>query len=181
MISISDNTAADALLHIVGREEIETITPKSRPLLTTQEMFKLKAAQHTDQLEAYRQGDEAAKRDVLEALASEPQPRFEEISTSPILDIEWFFTPYELCELMAQVQDLPLMTVTPGPASSQPERWSRIAFKGGSELGVLNLTSWLETPNGDSYCVTMTQNNHDGPIDEVQFVALYRSLVAVLE
>jgi hypothetical protein len=82
---------------------------------------------------------------------------------------------------MAQVEDLPLMSVSKGPGYTQPDRWSHVAFKGGSEMGVLNLTTWLETPAGDSFCVTMTQNLPDGPVDEEQVVSLYRSLVASLE
>jgi beta-lactamase class A len=179
MISISDNTAADALLQIVGREEVETLTPNSRPLLTTQELFKLKSPENADLLEEYRASDEAGKRAILDTLATLPPPQAP--STTPILDVEWFFTAYELCDLIAQVEDLPLMSVTPGPASSQPDRWSHIAFKGGSELGVLNLTTWLETEAGDTYCVTMTQNNPEAAIDENEFISRYRTLVAILE
>ena len=179
MISISDNTAADALLHIVGREAVEAISPNSIPVLTTQELFKLKADGNEDLLAAYRAGDVTEKRAILETLATQPPPQV--VQNTPILDVEWFYTSHELCDLMAQVQDLPLMSVQPGPASTQPERWSHIAFKGGSELGVLNLTTWLENAAGDTYCVVMTQNNPDGPVDEAQFVSLYRSLVAVLE
>lgn len=181
MISISDNTATDALIQIVGREEIEAITPRNRPLLTTQELFKLKAVPNADLLERYRNGDEAEKRQVIEELATVPLPTIQEMSTAPLPDVEWFFTPNELCELMAQVEDLPLMTVEPGPGVAQPEQWAHVAFKGGSELGVFNLTTWLETAEGTSYCVTMTQNNAEAPANEAEFISLYRSLVMALE
>lgn len=181
MISISDNTAADALLHIVGREEVEAISPRNVPFLTTQELFKLKAAPNAGLLEAYRSGDAAAKREVLEELAAVPEPQAQEISPMPILDVEWFFTAYELCDLMAEVEELELMTVQPGPAGAQTERWSRIAFKGGSELGVLHFTTWLETEAGDSYCVTATQNLAAGPVDQAQLETLYLSLITVIE
>jgi hypothetical protein len=82
---------------------------------------------------------------------------------------------------MTQVVDLPLMTVSPGPAANQPDRWAHIAFKGGSELGILNLTTWLESAEGDSYCVAITQNNANAAIDEERVSTLYRSLVSVLE
>ena len=64
MISISDNTATDALINIVGREAIEAKTERNRPFLTTQEAFKLKNPQNKAFLERYLAGDEAAKRTV---------------------------------------------------------------------------------------------------------------------
>lgn len=181
MISISDNTAADALLRILGREQIETITPNSRPLLTTKELFTLKATPNATLLAAYQAGDEADKRAVLKALADLPLPEASEISTTPIVDVEWFFTAQELCALMGQVQDIDLTTVEPGPATSNFVRWPRVAYKGGSELGVLNLTTWLQSAAGDSYCVVLTQNRTDAAIDEAQTATLYRTLVNVLE
>jgi hypothetical protein len=43
MISVSDNTAADALLSIAGRENVEKFAPRNRPFLSTREAFILKA------------------------------------------------------------------------------------------------------------------------------------------
>jgi beta-lactamase class A len=181
MISISDNTATDALIDIVGREEIEELTPHNRPLLTVRELFMLKTSSNAELLERYRNGNEAEKRQVLEELATLPLPPLEEVSQEPILDVEWMFTASELCDLITMVEDLDLTTVSPGPAGVQQDRWSRISFKGGSELGVLNLTTWLETEDGATYCVTMTQNNPDGPIGEDAFVSLYLTLISLLE
>lgn len=95
-------------------------------------------------------------------------------------DVEWFYTAHELCDLMAQVEDLDLMTVEPGPSVSQPEQWARVAYKGGSEAGVLNLTTWIESQEEVNYCVTMTENNANAPVDDAQFLSAYRALVATL-
>jgi hypothetical protein len=181
MISISDNTATDALIDIVGRDEIEAVDPRNRPFLKTQELFKLKSTPNAELLEQYRNGDETDKRQVVEALADLPLPTAQEMPTVPVLDVEWFFTAYELCDWMAQVQDLDLMTVEPGPAATQANHWARIAFKGGSELGVLNLTTWLEAEDGTSYCVTMTQNNADAPVNEAEVTTLYQALLSMLQ
>ena len=51
MISISDNTAADTLLHLAGREQVEMLLPKvgmknpqaNVPFLSTRELFQLKS------------------------------------------------------------------------------------------------------------------------------------------
>ena len=42
MISVSDSTATDALIALLGRESIENYTALNRPLLTTREVSTLK-------------------------------------------------------------------------------------------------------------------------------------------
>jgi beta-lactamase class A len=62
MISISDNTATDHLIGILGREAIEAVLPQmgndfvsdNRPFLTTGEMFKLKWALPPSETKAAR-------------------------------------------------------------------------------------------------------------------------------
>ncbi|HXF64155.1 MAG TPA: serine hydrolase [Caldilineaceae bacterium] len=180
MISISDNTAADALLHILGRETVEAYAERNRPFLTTQELFKLKASENAPLLARYRNGNLAAQRQVLRELAAIPLSSVQGVSSRPILDVEWFFTAHELCDLMAQVEELELMTVEPGPGVADPAAWARVAYKGGSELGVLNLTTWLETEGGIEYCVVATLNRADAAIDQNEFFGLYRALVQTL-
>ena len=181
MISVSDNTATDALVHVVGREAVEAKAARNRPFLTTQELFKLKDPQNSDVLERYTSGDEAAKREVLTELADRPPPNVEAFTGDPVaLEVEWFFTPAELCALMEEVQALPLMSVNSGGLAN-PADWQRIAFKGGSEPGVLNLTMWLNGDDGATYCVTVTQNDPDAPVDETGLFALYGGLIGALE
>ena len=180
MISVSDNTATDALIHIVGRERVEAKAERNRPFLTTQELFKLKDPRNSDLLERYLAGDEAAKREILTELADRPPPDVEAFTGEPVaLEAEWFFTPAELCALLGEVQALPLMSVNPGLAN--PADWARVAFKGGSEAGVLNLTTWLTAGGSATYCVVVTQNDPNAPVNEEGFFALYRGLIGALE
>ena len=180
MISVSDNTATDALIRVVGLEAVEAKTERNRPFLTTQEVFKLKDPKNSALLGRYLSGDETAKRAVLTQLADLPLPDVGVFAGAPVsLEVEWFFTPRELCALLAQVQALPLMSVGSGPVN--PADWRRIAYKGGSEPGVLSLTAWLSGKDGASYCVTVTQNNPNAPLDETALAALYGGLVAALE
>ena len=180
MISLSDNTATDALIHVVGREAVEAKTERNRPFLTTQELSKLKDPENSALLEQYLAGDEAAKRAVLTELADLPLPNTAVFVGAPLaLEVEWFFTPAELCTLMGEVQALPLMSVNSGGLAN-PADWGRIAFKGGSEAGVLNLTTWLTGKDGASYCVTVTQNDPDAPVEEELFT-LYSGLIGALE
>lgn len=179
MISISDNTATDALIAIVGREAVEKLAPRNRPFLTTREAFVLKNPQNREWLQRYRTnpGDRAA---LLPQLANLPLPDVGVFTGGPVaIDVEWFFTTRELCKLMSTVQALPLMSLNPGLAN--PADWQRVAYKGGSEPGVLNLTTWLTGKNGQQYCVSATWNNPQAALNENQFFLLYTSLLNTLK
>lgn len=179
MISISDNTATDALINIVGRAEVEKLTPRNRPFLTTREAFVLKNPQNREWLERYR-ANPAERAALLPQLARLPLPDVSVFAGGPVaVDVEWFFSTRELCALMGRVQALPLMSLNPGLAN--PADWQRVAYKGGSEPGVLNLTTWLTAKDGRQYCVSATWNNPQARLDENQFFLLYTSLLNSLK
>jgi beta-lactamase class A len=180
MISESDNTATDHLIQFVGRENIEATTPQNQPFLMTREIFQLKAKGNKALLERYRKGNLAQKRIILAELAKLPLPNvaeFEGVQPNA-LDVEWFFTPAQLCDRIDRVFNLPLMGINPGIA--QPQDWQKVAFKGGSEPGVLNLTTGLQAKNGQRYCVVATWNS-DRPVDEAKFAGLYAGLIDFLK
>jgi beta-lactamase class A len=180
MISESDNTATDHLIHLVGRENIEAIAPQNKPLLMTREFFQFQAKANQSLLERYRKGNLQEKRSILTELAKQPLAKAREFEeTQPnALDLECFFTPAQLCQLMERVSDLPLMSINPGAAS--PQDWQKITFKGGSGPGVLNLTTGVQAKNGRHYCVVATWNR-EGPVDEVKFMSLYGGLLVYLK
>ena len=72
MISISDNTATDILLGLVGRENVERMMgrigiaapERNRPFLATREIFALKTAPEAEQ-RAFIEADEAGRRRLL--------------------------------------------------------------------------------------------------------------------
>ncbi|MGQ4647321.1 serine hydrolase [Lyngbya aestuarii] len=179
MISLSDNTATDALIYILGREQVENFSTRNRPFLTTREAFALKNPQNQELLSRYQRSDIAKRRQILQQLKEAPLPNVELFNGEPLaLDVEWFFSMRELCSLMAKVAPLPLMSINPGLAN--PEDWQRVAFKGGSEPGVYNLTTWLEAKDGKTYCVAATQNSNQ-PINEASFVTLYSATLEGLK
>jgi beta-lactamase class A len=179
MISESDNTATDHLIQLVGREQIEAIAPHNRPFLMTREIFQLKAKRNQAILARYRAGNLAQKRSILQSLAQQPLPAVSEFEGAQpnALDVEWLFQPGELCALIDRVRKLPLMSINPGIASAKD--WQRVVFKGGSEPGVLNLTTGLQAKDGKQYCVVATWNA-DRTLDEGKFFGLYGGLIEVL-
>jgi beta-lactamase class A len=173
MISISDNTAADHLIHHLGRANVESnlsamgmVDPsRTTPFITARDMFVLKATGNADLATAYLAADAAGRRALLDGrVASTP------IAVSDLADwaaprqidtLEWFASTTDLCSAMAKLRDLggtpgmgqvlDALAVNPGlPVDTA--RWPYVGFKGGSEPGVLQLT-WLLRRSDDRWFV----------------------------
>ncbi len=178
MISISDNTATDALIHLLGRASLDRYgSANFRPFLTTADMFRLKSKGNEALLERFRKATPAQRTAMLDDVAKVPLPRAEDYPKGvTALDVEWFFTPVELCAFMAKVHDLPLMGINPGVAKKSD--WDRIAYKGGSEPGVISMTTWV-TKGAKSACVSATWND-DKPVSDTTFSMAYSGVLAFL-
>jgi beta-lactamase class A len=179
MISISDNTAADSLIHIVGRDAIRPYGGSNVPFLTTREMFQIKSKNNVTLRARYRAGNAQQRAAVVSELDTQPLPDIAQVDQDPALsDIEWHFNNRQLCALMQGVADLPLMSVNPGLAS--PSQWKRIAYKGGSDWGVISMTTWLVAKNGDRYCVSASWNDSKAAVAENTFSSIYTTVLATL-
>lgn len=196
MISISDNTAADSLIHLLGKEAVELQLSSAgrrinRPFLTTREFFLLKHPESESLLALYRKLGAAGgtddeiiqrRRTFLEdVVGRSPLPdEFPNWVSPTALDVEFFFSARELCGLIDQVCDLGLMGVNTGGIMDRSE-WAHIAFKGGSEPGVLNLTIWLEAHNGKRFHLVLTANDPDAPLNETKLILLLLRLLETLK
>ena len=178
MISISDNTGADSMLSIVRRDQAEKFAPRNKPFLSTREAFILKAKNNAALLDRYRKADESGRRAMLTEIDAQPLPEAGQFSDAPTAtDIEWFFTPEELCSLVGKAADADAFRINPGLADRA--QWRQVAFKGGSEGGVLNLTTAVTGKNGKHYCVAATWNN-TAALDQSKFFATYGSILNTL-
>ncbi|MFW6287872.1 MAG: serine hydrolase [bacterium] len=178
MISVSDNTATDVLIDYLGRDKIEAVITDESPFLKTREAIILKDPENKDILEKYRQADSEEKYEILSELVEKPLPSANIFDRPRALDIEWYFTAYELKELMNEVEDLDLMGINPGLARSN--NWKRVAYKGGSEPGVFNLASSLKADDGSNYFITASWND-EKVLDEDGFVQLYLKLISMIK
>ena len=201
MIAISDNTAADNLILFNGRKEIEDNLPAlgqadpngNIPFLTTREAFTLKLSSDQTRTEAYIHGDVGERRGILEAIAGEPLPSIQTITSQkqPIAidSLEWFATSAELAEVMTLLaSDRPewssqivrdTLSINPGvPFNLDRFRW--IGFKGGSEVGVFSTTWLTERADGRSFVVSLIVTNPDGVIDENAAAVLGQRLLATI-
>lgn len=178
MISISDNTAADTLAALVGRDAVERQAPaRLRPFLTTREAFALKAPPNAALRARWRRANTGQRRALLTEIDAQPLPDPWNPNAPADLDIEWYFTPRELCALMAKVEDLPLMAINPGIGPLRSG--DRVAYKGGSESGVINLTVAV-TRGAHRICVAATWNDPHHEVDDAKLVIAVQGLVAVL-
>lgn len=176
MISISDNTAADALMALVGREAVSALLPE-QPVLTTAEFFKLKADVNNMRAR-YRAADASGRLSVLAEIASAPLPEASALDSLPSPEIGWPASVRNLCRLIESVADLPVMHVNPG--ATDPANWAQIAYKGGSAFGAFNMTTHLVDESGIRWCVAATWNTSHETLDQEAFTAAYVGLIGSL-
>jgi beta-lactamase class A len=205
MISISDNTAADQLLRILGRDRVEQVMSETGharpslnvPFLSTLEMFKLKGEPTHKAADEFLALDAAGRRTFLENqianVKREDAKPYAGGKPSYIDRIEWFASVTDLCRVMnwlrqqtegpklaAPVRDI--MTINTGAGLNiSRERWSYIGFKGGSEPGVLNLTYLLQSTKGQWYAMALTWNNRQEPVDTGKIVPLIQRALQIIE
>ena len=159
MIQVSDNTATDHLIHLVGREAVEQAVVRSghaqpelnQPLLTTREAFLfLMGGVDDDEVAAYRDAEVDGRRSLLEAWRDRPLPPVEQF---PVVATQtgvagWFASPGDLCSALVVLEELsrwpglePL-----GEVMAAPDHLVEIPdggwawYKGGGVPGVLNGT-----------------------------------------
>lgn len=176
MISQSDNTATDVLLDYVGRDAVETVAPGNTPFLTTREAFVLKSKAGRALLARWRAADAGGRRALLPEIAKAKleDGDFDDV---PTIDVEWMFSARKLCELIAKNKSLDVTRINPGIAAKKD--WDVVAYKGGSEPGVLEYTTWVE--KGDhKHCVVTTWNDAAKEVDGAKLSALHAALLASL-
>ncbi|TGE00526.1 serine hydrolase [Methylobacterium nonmethylotrophicum] len=178
MIAQSDNTATDALIRLVGREAVETLAPRNAPFPTTREAFLLKRADAADLRQVWASGDAAGRRALLAGLADRPLPRADDLAPEATLEVEWLFTARELEALMRETHHLPALAISPGAVPAG--RWRRVAYKGGSETGVLNLTALVTARSGIRHGVVATWNDTRA-LDPERLLAPFRGILRRLD
>lgn len=192
MISESDNTAADRLLRLLGRERVEsrqhavgnTHFVRNTPFLTTREMFALKTPGDSTLLRRYLTGTVAARRDVLAGIDRQPYAELApDFGTGPVAidSVEWFASASDIARTLLWIRDhtatgaaapaRDVLAVNPG-LHWPGDPWKYVAFKGGSEPGVLDLSFLLERNDGQWFVLTATWNNPERAIDEAEFISL---------
>ncbi len=187
MISISDNTAANLLMGLVGRAAVEAATVSSGmadpaldvPFLNTRELFVLKLDYWPKLAQHYLSLAPAAREAYLTNTVDQlPLSSSAAAWTTPrdIGTLEWFASPLDICHVYASLSALakepklgPVSTVlalNSGDLDLAPGQWRSVWFKGGSEPGVLTLNYLASTTTGKTYVVSVMAENTSAAISE---------------
>lgn len=194
MISVSDNSATDILLDTLGREKVEAMQAtvgiadpaRNRPFIGTMEVFKLKGVGGGALGARYLAADEKGRRALLAGeIRSTPGsaigPLFTDGKPVRIGELEWFASPADLVRVMDWLRQhsesgpgaeaRTILSINPGlPALTS--HYAYVAYKGGSEPGVINMTLLLRTKAGAWKVLTAGWNNPDAAVNETQFATL---------
>jgi hypothetical protein len=196
MISRSDNSAADTLLALLGREKVERLLPalgvraadRNRPFLSTREAFALKFGDPA-LLARWKASDATGRRALLPRLSGPiPAPDPGRLAGRPveIAAVEWFASPADLVRTLDWLRRsgdrtaLELLAINPGVSPDLARDFGYVGFKGGSEPGVLTLSFLLKSRQGRWMAVAATWNNDAVPLDEPRFIAPMSRLIGLM-
>ncbi|MET7338180.1 serine hydrolase [Nonomuraea sp. NPDC005650] len=181
MISVSDNTAADLLIHQAGRKNVErtarawgTRDKRDTPLLTTRELFVLKGADYPRHAKRYLSLGTAGKRAYLDKVVAEvPLSRIAGWTAPRALDtLEWYASPAQVCQAFARLSRLPdkhvaeALSIDDAGLALDKAQWPSVWYKGGSEPGVSDLGHLARTADGRSFVVTTLAIDPRTPFDQ---------------
>ena len=196
MISISDNTATDLLIHAVGRDAVEqALTDMGHsdpavnvPLATTRELFWVGWGGGPALRERWAGADEAARRAILHEVPSGNLDVDLEGMGSTVVwpsDVDWFATAQDLCaahvalaERAGTPQGAPvadILSANPG-VEADLGQWPYVAFKGGSSVATMG-GAWYARPDDGEAVVVVLQTAADDVADTVSA----QTLVGVAE
>lgn len=198
MIAISDNTATDLLIDLVGRDAVEAATAEyghqdptaTQPFLTTREVFQLFWQVNQGQREGYLDGDLQARREVLEELADLPLDiAVEDLTAGPVAadQIGWYASPAELCTALVTLRE---RAATPelapvdealghNPIVRLGDAWTSSSAKGGSMPGVLAFAWELERDDGRRFSFSVLLQD-ESAVDQGAAIPLVEGALELL-
>ena len=200
MTSLSDNTATDMLINLVGRPAVQAALTQTQmtdpaldqPFLTTREIFTLKLDQWPALAGRYLAADHAGRRALLASSVDRaPLPAVAAaaawIAPRAVTSLEYFASASDLCRVYASLAALarrpglaPLgqvLSLNDDGLQLDPAQWTTTWFKGGSEPGVLTLAFLATTWTGHSYVVTVLADNPSQPINQATAIPVILSAV----
>ena len=178
MISISDNTAADMLINLVGQPALESQVRQwsndpqlDSPFLTTRQMLLLHYENFPLLANAYLAREPSKRQAFLNSVVDPLALSDVRGSTEPrdIDNIEWFGSPDDVCRAFAGLQQLSqqpklspiasILSVNKGGLGLDPSERPTVWFKGGSEPGVMTLGYMATNSKGQRFVVSAMLSN----------------------
>ncbi|SEG93022.1 Beta-lactamase enzyme family protein [Nonomuraea solani] len=178
MISISDNTATDLLVHKAGRAAVErtmrawgAADERNVPSLTTRELFVLKGADYPKHAKRYLSLSDGRQRAYLKSVVAKvPLSQVKAWTAPRELDtIEWFASPAQICRAYTGLVKLgdkriaEAMSINDAGLGLDKGTWPEVWFKGGSEPGLIDMSFLARTAGGKTYVTTVMAVNPKTP------------------
>lgn len=210
MISISDNTATDHLIDRLGRESIEAAMTRAgvtdpapnQPFLATREVFWLKYSTQEPNPSDWYDADVAGRRDILDSPEGKTVPWVDDprvvaeanadgvpLGQPRNLDIEYIASPQDLCRTLVHLDELAstpglepvadILSLNPG-VPLDPDTWTDVRFKGGSEPGVVALAWWPGRSDGRQFVVAGALNDPDLAFDQIAATQLITNAIGLI-
>jgi beta-lactamase class A len=196
MISISDNTAADMLINLVGRPAVEAQVQHwsshsglDVPFLSTREMVLLHYVDYPMLANAYLNRAPSEREAFLGSSVDPLSLNQVQGSTQPrdIDKIEWFGSPDDVCRAFVGLQRLShqsklspmasIFSVNKGGIGLDPTEWPAVWFKGGSEPGVLTLAFMATNNRGRTFVVSAMLSNATAALAPSATVTLLEAVI----
>lgn len=196
MISVSDNSATDTLLFLLGREKVEEKLArighgdpdKTLPFLSTVEAFALKNSANGELRDRFLKASEAGQRELLRSEAD--KLAYDKIdpatfTTGPayVDTLEWFASPEDIVQLFDNIrltgneQAMEILAVNPGAGPSSSAKWKYLGYKGGSEPGVISMSYLAQSPSGKWFVISGSWNDKHKAVDDTKFALLMSRLL----
>lgn len=176
MIALSDNTGADLVADLLGRDAVEAaLAPAGhhdpsliRPFLTSHEVFELGWGDPERRAEWARR-DEAGRRELLREIAGPITVRISDLGeTVHQLGLDWYMDAYDVLRVLDGLREdserdadgvvEEILTAYPGIPVDR-DRWSRVYFKAGSSPGVMMFCWLLEDHAGQVWVLVLRQSS----------------------
>jgi beta-lactamase class A len=185
MISISDNTATDHLIHFLGRDAVQAqlyrfgnSRPRSDiPFPTTREMFALKGFQYPKLADAYLASPRPLRTAELTAADQVPLSDIAIWQQPERIDqLEWFGSPDDICRAYAGLwrenarpgmsEIGAALSINNGGIGFDPAAYPTVWYKGGSEPGVLTLNYLVRSASGQITVTSVMVSDPKAGINE---------------
>lgn len=199
MISISDNTATDTLIRVIGQQQLAKIVSMTghgnpsdmQPFLMTRHAFALKMPRAAELRDRYLAGTKEIQAKLLaeeDATLSLDMfdPSFLSRKPQNIDSIEWFASPEDIVRLLdwfrteASEEARTILAINKGISANAAAKWNYIGFKGGSEPGVMSLNFLVNGNDGQYYAISGHWNDSNALLDEGRYIALMTRLLNLL-
>lgn len=169
-ISISDNTAADLLLRVLGREAVEAVRRRLpgtaatvAPFFSTHGLFALLVAPEAER-DAYLRATPDAQRELLARLESRPRPDVSQLASRFPDGCDWYLSAADVVAMLdrvrGQIAGSEVARGVFGVATGgiRLDGWRFVGFKGGSSPGRVAFASLLEDDAHRWVALCLAQN-----------------------